>query len=550
MISWRNENEKTGGNKGWLLLSLLLALPALRVTTFEQSASAVFELELPGLGVAPTHQPILTIPSNEITQILLHILRPYADSIDYSQIYTFINGEAAASICEVVNSSRGKVVRMHLDWRPGFGLVSGRNSIEVRTQDRRGRVFYASFILQTATENRNETFAYRVELGQQSPQQVPPELVLFEPEREVELRPGGQPQTIRIAGVATAASSIASVSVNGQSLALKRDQQVTLRKLGLANEQNRVAFDTTYRVPTGIKQLVVVASDTSGSRTQLVVPIHERKDIPVMEFRGRKFALIAGVSKFRYPEGGLTNLQYCDADATSIFRFLQTPAGGNFSTDDMLLLTNGQVTLARLREALSSFVSHAGPEDLLLIFLATHGSPDPYAPEKLYFLVHDSHVDRMPETALAMQDFQLLLQKNARVRRLVLLVDACHSAGLTGSQGEMTRGVANNLLNLYVERLLYREEGRAFISSCDVNESSREHARWGGGHGVFTHFLLEGMEGKADSNFDHLVTVGELFRFVRQKVRFETQFRQNPRVLAGTNESLALAAVTSSDQQK
>lgn len=34
---------------------------------------------------------------------------------------------------------------------------------------------------------------------------------------------------------------------------------------------------------------------------------------------------------------------------------------------------------------------------------------------------------------------------------------------------------------------------------------------------------------------------GELFRYARQKVQLETQFRQNPRMLTSTNENLAIA---------
>ena len=126
---------------------------------------------------------------------------------------------------------------------------------------------------------------------------------------------------------------------------------------------------------------------------------------------------------------------------------------------------------------------------------------------------------------------------------MLLFVDTCHSAGLTGSRGESSRGLENNLISLYAEKLLYQEEGKAIITASDVNESSQESPRWGGGHGVFTHFLLEGMGGTADSNVDSVVTVGELFRFVRQRVRLDTEYRQNPRMLVGTNEDLALSAV-------
>lgn len=207
----------------------------------------------------------------------------------------------------------------------------------------------------------------------------------------------------------------------------------------------------------------------------------------------------------------------------------------------MLLVANEQATRSRIREALSNFIIRPGPEDLLLIFLASHGSPDPFAPQKLYFVTHDTQVDRMADTTLAMKDVETLLQQSLRAKRLVLLIDTCHSAGLT----ETPRAIRqpNNLISLYAERLLYASEGRAVMTSSDVNETAFEGQKWGGGHGVFSHFVLEGLRGKADSDEDKVVTVGELFRFVRQRVRLEIQFRQNPRILTSTNENVVLAAV-------
>jgi uncharacterized caspase-like protein len=141
-----------------------------------------------------------------------------------------------------------------------------------------------------------------------------------------------------------------------------------------------------------------------------------------------------------------------------------------------------------------------------------------------------------------MSDLRRYVEQNIRSKRVVLLLDACHSAGLSV---DVTRDLGNNLANLYLEKLLYQESGRAIITSSDVNEPSHESERWGKGHGVFTYYLLQGLKGSADTNQDRLVSVGELFRYVRQKVRLDTQFLQNPRMLIGDNENLALAVAGS-----
>ncbi len=526
---------------------LLAALSLTPIFAIQQTppsappAAAVFEIELPEFGLAPSAQGEIVINSPDANLIVLHVLRPHADVIDYDKIGASVNGQAAGLLTEIANGPRGKIVRVSLKRYPGYGLVAGRNTVEIHARNRRGREFYASFVLRTVTENRNQNFAYQVAIKDPK-QQVPPELVLLEPEREIVLPSGARSHKARFAGVATAAGSVTQVTINGEPVALKRGTQVTLRGLGLVNESNRVSFDTFYTVAAGATQLVIEAKDSAGNSTQLVVPVRQSKE-ETPTFTGKKYALIVGISKFGNHAGGLYDLKYADADALALNKFLQTPAGGRFPAANILLLTNEQATLARLQQAMASFVTQAGPDDLILIFLATHGSPDPFAPQNLYFLTHDTNVDRMPETAFSMKDFQRLLGSNVRSRRMVLLVDTCHSAGLTGSRGEVSRGIINNLINLYAEKLLYQEEGKAVITSSDVNETAQESPKWGGGHGVFTHFLLEGMRGLADSNSDQAVTVGELFRFVRQRVRGATEFRQNPRMLVGTNENLALAAV-------
>ena len=204
----------------------------------------------------------------------------------------------------------------------------------------------------------------------------------------------------------------------------------------------------------------------------------------------------------------------------------------------MLLLSNEDATLARIRSALTSFVAKASENDLLLIFFAGHGDGDPKAQQNLYLIVHDTSLDAMPQTALSMPDLRRYVDQNVRSKRLVLLLDACHSAGLSI---EGTRDLGKNLTNQYLQKLLYQDQGRAIITSSDVDEKSHEDSKWGNGHGVFTYYLLEGMRGYADSNEDHVVTVGELYRYVYQNVRQDTARQQNPQKLLGDNENLILS---------
>jgi hypothetical protein len=188
-----------------------------------------------------------------------------------------INGQSTGLLTEINAGPRGKIVRINLRRYPGYGLIAGRNTVEIMAHNRRGREFYASFVLRTVTENRNQDFAYRVATGPDSKQQVPPELVLLEPEHEITLPPGVRAQKVRFVGVATAAGSVARVTINGESVPLKRGNQITLRGLGLVNENNRVSFDSVYAIGGDAAEVVVEATDAAGNRTRLQVPVRRRE---------------------------------------------------------------------------------------------------------------------------------------------------------------------------------------------------------------------------------------------------------------------------------
>jgi uncharacterized caspase-like protein len=85
---------------------------------------------------------------------------------------------------------------------------------------------------------------------------------------------------------------------------------------------------------------------------------------------------------------------------------------------------------------------------------------------------------------------------------------------------------------------------RAIITASKINEYSQEDSKWGGGHGVFTYFLLKGLQGEADVKHDHQISVGELFDFVEDHVKVATDGRQTPTALGGVARGLVLTQAT------
>ena len=120
-----------------VLLSILLALAFQPpIQTRSEGPPTVFQLELPEFQILPSSQSEIQIPSSTVSQVLVHILKPAADDIDYSAIRTSVNGQASATISEVIAGLRGKIVKIDLQRLPGYQFVNGRNTVEVWAQNR------------------------------------------------------------------------------------------------------------------------------------------------------------------------------------------------------------------------------------------------------------------------------------------------------------------------------------------------------------------------------------------------------------------------------
>ncbi|MGH9762386.1 MAG: caspase family protein [Blastocatellia bacterium] len=547
-----------------------------RIGRAAPSQRAPFVLELPDLGGLRITVPESSIPTAELQTLRFLVLQPFADSIEYSAIYTAINGESAGPIQEVRAGPNGKIVLCRLANRPRFHLHPGKNVVEIRAVDHSRTTYYASFVLEAGGPGRIDNGLAGVErvTVASGPDRMPPDICISEPRGTIRLAHGRN--SVRVAGlVADDSGRVASLAVNGAPARLepapKRTAQMGTGHGGPAHteaartgsgagrrmltaessgaqtdcaaSQGSMAFEATAAVGEGAKSLLIEARDPSGNLTRVSMPVIRAEPLTSPRFDGQKYAVVIGISHYEYHERGLNDLAYADADSRAIRDWLLAPNGGGFSPENVLYLENEQATLDAVRAALNGFLPKAGPSDMIFFFFAGHGAPDPDAPQNLYFLMHDTRVSRMAETALPMSELGYELKARMRTKQVVAFIDACHSAGIAGGGLEASHGTENNLVNLYA-KTLFGGQGGAILTASDVSEPSRENPGWG--HGIFTLALLEGLEGAADFNGDRVVTCGELFQYVRSRVAIATSFKQNPQESSGDNPLLAVASVTRS----
>ena len=262
----------------------------------------------------------------------------------------------------------------------------------------------------------------------------------------------------------------------------------------------------------------------------------ERKLIPVelySEYKQvEKWAVIVGISEYKHQPW---NLNYAHRDAEELHKLLLTENGGNFKRENIRLLTDREATKRNIEIALHDFLQKPDKNDLVMLYFACHGAPNPRRPNgNLYLLAYDTEPEKIAATGLRMREIDDVLRDTLIADKVIILADTCHSGGIGGNLGNRSISDHSQRINEYLRGLGNAKPGVALLTSAEAREVSREGKEWGGGHGVFTHFVLEGMRGKADTNNNGIVTVGELFEYVRENVKQATNDRQHPSI--GTNK--------------
>ena len=392
-----------------------------------------------------------------------------------------------------------------------------------------------------------------------------------------------------------------TIYINGREVAAslpperqRADKRSRDRSATQVPAEKPLVFDVQTDVGEAVGAIIVEARDRHNNRALCNIPIVRPSVAGPVRFGGRKYALLVGVSVYGSSERNLTSLQYADRDASELYNWLRSPSGGGFlASDEILLLTNERATIAAVRSAITRFLTAAGPDDLIYLFLAGHGGPDPYDRDNYYFLLHDSKIAELATTAYPMKEIgQFLKQKSERIR-LISFLDTCHSAQIwnpvkssppepkpglkpgpktglkTGptvsvarAQTKADRGIGQRPGKQepsagvpppaspvgdgfsFDTASIFRERGWTVITSAGADELAQESERWGGGHGLFTWTLLRALrDGLGDSDRDCKVTAAELGQYVLREVEKETEGRQRPRLLEQNADKLILATV-------
>ncbi len=235
--------------------------------------------------------------------------------------------------------------------------------------------------------------------------------------------------------------------------------------------------------------------------------ISKAREFSRKSIRPRVFAVVVGISNY---EGTNLDLNYADKDAILFYNHLKSAMATEVSNGKAVLLLNEKATYSSIQSALSTVFKESSENDFIIFYFSGHGSVGEFVPY--------DHSNGLKHAELK------TYFKNTDAKFRLVVADACFS-GSIGSTGSPNQTSISSTQDLYDSRL-------AVIMSSKPNQTSMEMGSLG--QGVFSYYLIRGMQGLADLNKDKYVTAGELFLYTKNKVAIHTSNDQIP-VIYGVN---------------
>ena len=289
-------------------------------------------------------------------------------------------------------------------------------------------------------------------------------------------------------------------------------------------------FEYSTYVPSQGVELKLQVTDVSGLTTSKVVSLKGNLELanPSISFdrlspiskkvksNPKALALIVGVSNY---ENTKAKALYADNDAM-VFKDYATEKLGISENRIKILLNDGadeRDILLTVREWLRR--STKPNQSDIYVFFAGHGLASDNGKD-MYLLPHDGSPRLLEKTAI-LRDELFSDIKEANPRSVTVFLDTCYS-GITRNEEMLIAG--RPIVIKAKEQAI--PDGFTLFSAASNEQISRplEEAK----HGMFSYFLMKGMEGDADTNNDNKITARELHAYVKQNVVQQSSGSQTP----------------------
>ncbi|MBO3459908.1 caspase family protein [Aetokthonos hydrillicola Thurmond2011] len=229
-----------------------------------------------------------------------------------------------------------------------------------------------------------------------------------------------------------------------------------------------------------------------------IIPAAEEKQ------KGKFWALLVGVN--HYDDRNIKQLEFCVNDVQALQRNLTKLDYEVFCLHDGLNDKDAP-TRRNVKTKLNILSQSLQPNDLLWVHFSCHGTLTPETKEPVLILkdTESSLLDDESEV-LSVAQVESYMRKSGS-HKLILTLDACHSGVNIG------RDVIDQ--QEFFENVHQKAEGFVLLAAATANQKAYED----GENGIFTHFLLQGLNSQKVRENKNFITVYQLYSYVLNELR-------------------------------
>ncbi len=286
-----------------------------------------------------------------------------------------------------------------------------------------------------------------------------------------------------------------------------------------------IAFDSSGRfthkeyLPSGGLEFIIVAIDRAGLKTMETVRLNREapKQVAQVAFdslnpttrsvkaNNNAIALVVGVSEYSLTAPA----EFADRDAEVFYDYARLKLG--IPQERIQTLVNDSASVVGLLSGINKWLKRSvrrGESDVY-VFFAGHGLASDDG-NTAYLIPYDGVPDFLERTAISRDEiFSEIASVNPK--SVTVFLDTCYSGDTRGG----SRLITGRPLRIKVlEETVPQKFTVLTAAGRDQIAKPLQEAK----HGLFSYFLMKGMEGDADTNNDNAITARELHAFVKQNV--------------------------------
>jgi len=239
-------------------------------------------------------------------------------------------------------------------------------------------------------------------------------------------------------------------------------------------------------------------------------------------------AIIIGIAEYK----NLPKADFANDDARAFYDYAIRALG--VKPENIKLLVDSDADEAEILRTFRNWLpSKVKPTTDVYVFYSGHGLPTTDG-QSLYLIPPRAAKDVIDDTAIPFSKINAAIQ-SAKPKSVTMILDACYSG--QARTGETLLASARPV-QIKTENRLFPENFTVITASQNDQISSSNPDLQ---HGIFSYYLMKGMEGDADANKDGKITLGEMQAYLVENVGRQAGMmsrKQEPQLVGDPNRVL------------